>query len=343
MRLDDKRIMTDFQSLLAKLHQNMNILQEREAKHGGNAPVELLNQISDHQEAIALTEQARRGELGEVDWREALKPLLVAIDSRSGEAATGVTIGNIEGGIHGSIIAGHDVQFVLQIGQQTGVPIPQTRNLPAQLAALQQALLHLTHPAEKAATQAIIEKLQQAIAGLPQHEQHYRDRLKERYAKLTSTFVELISETSAKPELNETEPDEFDLADLSQIMDGIEDLAELREWKVEGREIQRIKLNSLREGVDKYDCIILLGDPGSGKTTALENLAYQLAREPHPPTPSPLRRGGESPLPDTGRGPEGVGDETKANLSANKPDTGSKRDLLSLLPTPCFVWQECRV
>ena len=53
--------------------------------------------------------------------------------------------------------------------------------------------------------------------------------------------------------------------------------------------------------------------------------------EPHPPTPSPLRRGGESPLPVSGRGrgggPEGVGDETKANLSVPEPLRGGVVDL----------------
>ena len=40
--------------------------------------------------------------------------------------------------------------------------------------------------------------------------------------------------------------------------------------------------------MDKYACIILLGGPGSGKTTALEHLAYELAAEPDR-LPLPLR------------------------------------------------------
>lgn len=36
--------MADYESFLSKLHENLNILREREAKYGGNAPLELLNQ-----------------------------------------------------------------------------------------------------------------------------------------------------------------------------------------------------------------------------------------------------------------------------------------------------------
>ncbi len=97
---------------------------------------------------------------------------------------SGVTIGNVEGGIHGSKIAGRDIiDVVIQIVEQTGGQVPQARNLPAQLTALQQARPHLTHPAEKAATQAAIEKLEQAIAALPAHEQAHRERIKARYAE----------------------------------------------------------------------------------------------------------------------------------------------------------------
>lgn len=104
--------MTELAAFLVKLHQNLNILREREAKYGGNAPLELLNQISDHQEAISLTEQRQRGELSEVEWQHALNPLLVAVQARTGDAVSSVTMGDIEGGIHHSIIAGRDVNQI---------------------------------------------------------------------------------------------------------------------------------------------------------------------------------------------------------------------------------------
>jgi hypothetical protein len=101
--------MADLQTFLQKLHKNLNILREREAKYGGNAPLDLLSQIDDHNTAITLTEQVLAGELSQAEWHEALKPLLVEIASRTGEAASSVTMGNIEGGIHDSTIAGGDV------------------------------------------------------------------------------------------------------------------------------------------------------------------------------------------------------------------------------------------
>jgi hypothetical protein len=68
---------TDYQTFLLKLNQNLQILREREAKYGGQPPLELTNQIEDHRQAIALTKQAIAGELTEVEWREALEPLLL--------------------------------------------------------------------------------------------------------------------------------------------------------------------------------------------------------------------------------------------------------------------------
>ncbi|MFN8458632.1 MAG: hypothetical protein U0401_28925 [Anaerolineae bacterium] len=103
--------MPDYKAFLSKLHQNLNILQEREAKYGGNVPLELINQINDHQVAINLTERAIRGTVGESDWREALQPLLIAIQTRTGELASTISLGDIQGGIHQSTIgiAGRDV------------------------------------------------------------------------------------------------------------------------------------------------------------------------------------------------------------------------------------------
>lgn len=73
--------MTDQKATLIQLNKNLNILQEREAKYGGNAPLELLNQIDDHEKAINLTQQVIRGELTKSEWAEALSTLLLAVNN----------------------------------------------------------------------------------------------------------------------------------------------------------------------------------------------------------------------------------------------------------------------
>ncbi|MEW5957176.1 MAG: SUMF1/EgtB/PvdO family nonheme iron enzyme [Chloroflexota bacterium] len=69
--------MMDPKQFLIKLHENLAILQEREAKYAGNTPLELRNQIKDHQQAIALTGQVIAGDLDEAGWQAALQPLLL--------------------------------------------------------------------------------------------------------------------------------------------------------------------------------------------------------------------------------------------------------------------------
>lgn len=101
--------MADYPSILVQLHHNLQILREREARYAGQAPLELVNQIEDHLQAIELTGRWERGELSETDWHAAIDPLLVNIRQRRGEAAVSINIGAISGGMHGSIIAGGDV------------------------------------------------------------------------------------------------------------------------------------------------------------------------------------------------------------------------------------------
>jgi formylglycine-generating enzyme required for sulfatase activity len=62
--------MTSLEQLLLRTRDNLQELQEREAKYGGFAPVDLRNEISDHIEAIELIEQARSTELTETGLQE---------------------------------------------------------------------------------------------------------------------------------------------------------------------------------------------------------------------------------------------------------------------------------
>jgi MFS family permease/DNA polymerase III delta prime subunit len=66
---------------LLKLNKNYNILKEREAKYAGSTPLDLLNQIDDHERAIDLTRQAITGEISEAEWQEALSSLLLAVSN----------------------------------------------------------------------------------------------------------------------------------------------------------------------------------------------------------------------------------------------------------------------
>ena len=75
--------MADYQTILLKLNSSLNMLREREAKYAGNAPVDLLNQIADHEQAVALTQQALTGALAETGWYEALQTLNVDSRTRS--------------------------------------------------------------------------------------------------------------------------------------------------------------------------------------------------------------------------------------------------------------------
>jgi tetratricopeptide (TPR) repeat protein len=68
--------MSDYKTILLELNNNLNILRQREAKYGSNAPLDLLNQIADHQKAIALTEQAIAGEITEKEWEQETATLL---------------------------------------------------------------------------------------------------------------------------------------------------------------------------------------------------------------------------------------------------------------------------
>ncbi|MBE7553143.1 MAG: hypothetical protein HS126_18880 [Anaerolineales bacterium] len=117
--------MADYKAFLTKLTQNLNTLREREAKYGGNAPLELLNQIDDHQKAMVLTEQALNGELGETEWEEALKPLLLAVNN--GQVLTLQVETFIAGDIRGDLVKGDQVfgdKIITHIYEAPPPPLP---------------------------------------------------------------------------------------------------------------------------------------------------------------------------------------------------------------------------
>ena len=109
-------------------------------------------------------------------------------------------------------------------------------------------------------------------------ERRYRQRLKENLPRETRYYVELSGQTR----------EEKALTSRARIR------PEYREWIPAERGIELIKLETLREAVDKYPRVVLLGDPGCGKTTVIEQLAADFAEEPAR-LPIPLRLSGFGP------------------------------------------------
>ena len=119
-------------------------------------------------------------------------------------------------------------------------------------------------------------------ADVSQLEREYRERVKARYAEEAVYYVPLAGETT---EISSCEPTKEPRTARRRRRRA---KFEYHEWIPCGQDIKQVKLETLREAVKKYPCVILLGDPGCGKTTALENLAYQFSD--HPDTlPVPLR------------------------------------------------------
>lgn len=86
----DQETMADLKEQLTTLHKNLNTLREREAKYGGNAPLELVNQLDDHLTAIDLVNDALAGRLSLDELTDALDPLNLAVGA-------GINVGDIEG------------------------------------------------------------------------------------------------------------------------------------------------------------------------------------------------------------------------------------------------------
>jgi formylglycine-generating enzyme required for sulfatase activity/class 3 adenylate cyclase len=108
------------------------------------------------------------------------------------------------------------------------------------------------------------------VSDLSQLEQDYRERLKARYAEEAAYYVPLAGETTEIP----IQPSK---APRTARRRRRRAKFEYHEWIPTGEDIKQVKLDSLQEAVNKYPCVILLGDPGCGKTTAFENLAYQFS------------------------------------------------------------------
>ena len=117
-----------------------------------------------------------------------------------------------------------------------------------------------------------------------QLEQEYRNQLKSRFTEDAAYYVPLSAETA------EIINNSHGKSPRSAVRRRRRAKFEYNEWIPVGKDIKRIQLKTLQYAVEKYPCVILLGDPGCGKTTALENLAYQFSDNPNKlPIPLYLR------------------------------------------------------
>lgn len=79
----------ELKRLLIKLHENLNVLRQREANFGGSAPLDLLNLIKNHQEAIVLVESRLHNEISAEELEEGLAPLNLGLDRGGTEIVAG--------------------------------------------------------------------------------------------------------------------------------------------------------------------------------------------------------------------------------------------------------------
>ncbi|MCL4303005.1 MAG: tetratricopeptide repeat protein [Anaerolineae bacterium] len=113
------------QKKLLKLQKDLNILQTREAKFGaGQAPLELLHLIEDHESAIKLTEQALAGQISEKELDEELKSLNLAFGGSVQNIIQMVPIPFVMGGLAIGVVVAISLFLNTSWGQIAFGPMP---------------------------------------------------------------------------------------------------------------------------------------------------------------------------------------------------------------------------
>ncbi|HEX9922614.1 MAG TPA: SUMF1/EgtB/PvdO family nonheme iron enzyme [Anaerolineae bacterium] len=280
--------MTNLKTYLRQLHQNLNVLKEREAKYAGNAPPELLNWIDDHQTAIDLTEQALAGRLAEDEWREALKPLRVSPDPDELEAQRAKlhqTLANLAELVEqGLAMAGAQAQVQQQLAAIEQL-LDAARALQAPLFDQREQQVEQQinvagnyyagdYYARDPAAATLDEDT--ALARYLHHVVEFNRRLQlqgiRSAGQLVSIDLEQIYVTLTATERRAVAAGE---AHRLARLDPDHPRETVTQVKVE-----------VQEALAAHPRLVVLGDPGSGKTTLLRYLALTYARD----------RGGEAGL-----------------------------------------------
>ncbi|OQY46218.1 MAG: hypothetical protein B6242_08410 [Anaerolineaceae bacterium 4572_78] len=87
--MDNQRIFTN------KLWENYDKLRKRKEKYVGEAPLGLLNQIRDHEAALNLTNQWTDDKINNAIWFRKMRPLVLAIENRTGESRSTIKLKDI--------------------------------------------------------------------------------------------------------------------------------------------------------------------------------------------------------------------------------------------------------
>lgn len=278
--------MTDFKAISRKLRKNLNLLKEREAKYGRNVPLELVNQIEDHELALSLTAQAEVGELAEPAWREAMKPLLVAIESRTGEVSSGITV----------IRIGDVVQHITNVYRVA----PNLTELEEKRSRLRQTLKNLAEMAEQGLPigeakeqaerqlAAIEARLEAAQGGADSSEENptgidpealhqaYLYRLMQQTRRLPLAGIDpkaANDEGGKELQLSAVYTALLTQQPALSSRSGHDSFSATRQI---ARSIRRL---SALEMLNNESHLALLGDPGSGKSTFVNFVALCLAGE----------------------------------------------------------------
>jgi formylglycine-generating enzyme required for sulfatase activity/class 3 adenylate cyclase len=113
------------------------------------------------------------------------------------------------------------------------------------------------------------------VPELSLEERKYRERVRSRFAEDAAYYVPLAGKTG---DVVPSDPDRA--APRSAGRRRRRARFEYHEWIAVGEDIKHVKVESLSTTIEKYSSIILLGEPGCGKSTAIEALTYEFADRP---------------------------------------------------------------